>query len=288
MQKMPSQILTDGSSGAGSLNSASLLANTPNSITVKTAYNGQVIITTINKNVSYEELCYEIRNICRFPIDQAFTIKWVDEENDPCTISTKMELDEAIRLYEMNYDSQLVIHVFPNVPQAPGLSCDGEDRSIYRRGARRWRKLYRVNGHIFQAKRFNRNTEDYLFQVILEKTIRIPRSLSVRAASVLKGFLNKNPADRLGCHRESAFMDIVSHPFFKNMDWELLERKQVTPPFKPRLDSDRDLANFPPEFTGEAVQLTPDDDHVIDNIDQSEFEGFEYVNPLLMSLEDCV
>ncbi|GLG94381.1 Diacylglycerol kinase 1 [Gryllus bimaculatus] len=29
-------------------------------------------------------------------------------------------------------------------------------RSIYRRGARRWRKLYRVNGHIFQAKRFNR------------------------------------------------------------------------------------------------------------------------------------
>lgn len=28
--------------------------------------------------------------------------------------------------------------------------------SIYRRGARRWRKLYRVNGHLFQAKRFNR------------------------------------------------------------------------------------------------------------------------------------
>nr|CAI5865567.1 unnamed protein product [Callosobruchus analis] len=27
---------------------------------------------------------------------------------------------------------------------------------------------------------------------------------------------------------------------------------------------------------------------VIEKIDQSEFEGFEYVNPLLMSLEDCV
>ncbi|XP_017838908.1 atypical protein kinase C isoform X2 [Drosophila busckii] len=134
----------------------------------------------------------------------------------------------------------------------------------------------------------DQNTEDYLFQVILEKTIRIPRSLSVKAASVLKGFLNKNPADRLGCHRESAFMDIVNHPFFKVIDWEMLERKQVSPPFKPRLDSDRDLANFPIEFTGEPVQLTPDDDHVIDNIDQSEFEGFEYVNPLLMSLEDCV
>ncbi|XP_055372881.1 atypical protein kinase C [Condylostylus longicornis] len=141
-----------------------------------------------------------------------------------------------------------------------------------------WKYLYQLS----------ENTEDYLFQVILEKTIRIPRSLSVKAASVLKGFLNKNPADRLGCHRESAFMDIVNHPFFKSIDWEMLEQKQVTPPFKPRLDSDRDLANFPPEFTEEAVQLTPDDDRVIDKIDQSEFEGFEYVNPLLMSLEDCV
>lgn len=75
------------------------------------------------------------------------------------------------------------------------------------------------------------------------------------------------------------------------------------------MDSDRDLANFPPEFTDEPVQLTVDEEyaqytiksniyfinlfyffysHVIDRIDQSEFEGFEYVNPLLMSLEDCV
>ncbi|XP_059225057.1 atypical protein kinase C isoform X5 [Stomoxys calcitrans] len=603
---MPSQILPDGGDGAGS------------EIKVKTAYSGEVMISYIKENITYDELCFEIRKNCRFSMDQPFTIKWVDEEHDPCTISTQMELDEAIRLYEMNHNPELLIHVFPNVPAAPGLLCDGEDRSIYRRGARRWRKLYRVNGHIFQAKRFNRrafcaycqdriwglgrqgfkciqckllvhkkchklvkkpcsnehgevpkgseedfpeqlpqipppipdyppmhpgvdescissdqeympssssggggghmssgkdpvdmgsqrqfslddfelirvigrgsyakvlmvelkktrriyamkvikkalvtddedidwvqtekhvfetasnhpflvglhscfqtpsrlffviefvrggdlmyhmqrqrrlpeeharfyaaeislalnflhekgiiyrdlkldnvlldheghikltdygmckegirlgdttstfcgtpnyiapeilrgedygfsvdwwalgvllyemlagrspfdiagasenpdqNTEDYLFQVILEKTIRIPRSLSVKAASVLKGFLNKNPADRLGCHRETAFMDIKNHPFFKVIDWEMLAYKQVTPPFKPRLDSDRDLANFPPEFTGEAVQLTPDDDRVIDNIDQSEFEGFEYVNPLLMSLEDEV
>ena len=52
-------------------------------------------------------------------------------------------------------------------------------------------------------------------KVILEKTIRIPRSLSVKAASILKGFLNKNPADRLGCHRDSGFGEIMNHPFFK-------------------------------------------------------------------------
>lgn len=52
--------------------------------------------------------------------------------------------------------------VFPNttanMPQIPQqqINYQTEDRSIYRRGARRWRKLYRINGHIFQAKRFNR------------------------------------------------------------------------------------------------------------------------------------
>ncbi|XP_066259766.1 atypical protein kinase C-like [Euwallacea similis] len=134
----------------------------------------------------------------------------------------------------------------------------------------------------------DQNTEDYLFQVILEKTIRIPRSLSVKAASVLKGFLNKNPLERLGCCTSDPFLEITSHQFFRNIDWELLEQKRIPPPYKPRLDSDRDMANFPPEFTDEPVHLTPDDPSVIDQIDQSEFEGFEYVNPLLMTLDDCV
>ena len=39
----------------------------------------------------------------------------------------------------------------------------------------------------------------------------------MKAASILKGFLNKNPADRLGCHRDSGFGEIMNHPFFKVM-----------------------------------------------------------------------
>lgn len=45
-----------------------------------------------------------------FIFKQVFTMKWVDEEGDPCTISTQVELDEAIRLYELNRDSELTIH----------------------------------------------------------------------------------------------------------------------------------------------------------------------------------
>ncbi|RZF37027.1 hypothetical protein LSTR_LSTR004715 [Laodelphax striatellus] len=125
-------------------------------IRVNTAYNGEIMITYIDPHITVEQLSQLMREICRFSQDQVFTMKWVDEEGDPCIITTQMELDEAIRLYEFNKDSELTIHVFPNVPIAPGMPCQGEDRSIYRRGARRWRKLYRVNGHIFQAKRFNR------------------------------------------------------------------------------------------------------------------------------------
>ncbi|XP_020626392.1 protein kinase C iota type-like [Orbicella faveolata] len=138
------------------------------------------------------------------------------------------------------------------------------------------------------AENPDQNTEDYLFQVILEKPIRIPRSLSVKAASILKGFLNKNPIERLGCHPQTGFADITSHVFFRTVDWEQLEARQVPPPFKPRIEDQYGLENFDPQFTNEPVQLTPDDPKMLETIDQSEFEGFEYINPLLMSSEECV
>ncbi|KAA8591201.1 hypothetical protein FQN60_002144 [Etheostoma spectabile] len=132
------------------------------------------------------------------------------------------------------------------------------------------------------------NTEEYLFQVILEKPIRIPRSLSVKAASVLKGFLNKDPKERLGCQVQTGFTDLKAHTFFRSIDWEQLDKKEMTPPFKPQITDDYGLENFDTQFTNEPVQLTPDDEDVIKRIDQSEFEGFEYINPLLLTTEESV
>lgn len=92
---MPTQLVSD---------------NNDNDIRVKTAYNGEVMITYINQHITVDRLCQEMREICRFIPDQEFTMKWVDEEGDPCTISTQLELDEALRLYELNRDSELTIH----------------------------------------------------------------------------------------------------------------------------------------------------------------------------------
>ena len=67
-----------------------------------------------------------------------------------------------------------------------------------------------------------------------------------------------------------------------------LSLPQITPPFIPRLTSESDLANFDNVFTDEEVQLTPDDDNELIPIDQTEFEGFEYINPLLLNREEAV
>ncbi|CAH8563785.1 unnamed protein product [Schistosoma turkestanicum] len=139
-----------------------------------------------------------------------------------------------------------------------------------------------------QSANPDQNTEDYLFQIILSRPIRFPRSISVRATSILNGFLQKVPTERLGCAPNSSFANIMSHGFFAPIDWVALEQKQVPPPYRPTFGGDRDLIHFDPAFTDEPVVLTPDNEEMISRIDQTEFDGFEYVNPLLMSLDEQV
>ena len=113
--------------------------------------------------------------------------------------------------------------------------------------------------------------------------------MSVKAGSVIRGFLSKDPNERLGFSNEHWFSGIMNHAFFSSIDWEALERKQLISPYVPTMKDERDLVNFPPEFTDEPVDFTsPEDQGIIQNIDQSEFEGFEYVNALLLSAEDAV
>ena len=39
-----------------------------------------ILITSVTGEISYEDFCAEIKDICKFDDQQPFTMKWVDEE----------------------------------------------------------------------------------------------------------------------------------------------------------------------------------------------------------------
>ncbi|KAL5388484.1 Serine/threonine-protein kinase [Paraphaeosphaeria sporulosa] len=78
--------------------------------------------------------------------------------------------------------------------------------------------------------------------------VRFPRdALSTEGRNFVKGLLNRNPKHRLGATRDAE--ELKAHPFFADIDWDALQKKNVVPPFKPKLKSELDVSNFDPEFT---------------------------------------
>ena len=73
-------------------------------------HNRQIYVTYIANSISFGQFEDEMREICGFTRGHPFTVKWVDEEGDPCTISSQCEVDEAIRLYEANKEAELTVH----------------------------------------------------------------------------------------------------------------------------------------------------------------------------------
>jgi serine/threonine protein kinase len=67
--------------------------------------------------------------------------------------------------------------------------------------------------------------------------------MNPEAASLIKSLLERNPSNRIGFKR--GFEEIKEHPWCKDIDWQLVKDKKMTPPWKPRLDR----SNFDPEYT---------------------------------------
>lgn len=128
------------------------------------------------------------------------------------------------------------------------------------------------------------NTQQMYKNIAFGK-VRFPKEvLSAEGRSFVKGLLNRNPKHRLGATNDAS--ELRAHPFFHDIDWELLKTKNIPPPFKPHISSETDTSNFDPEFTNEPtanlrkhleIASTPLSPGI-----QANFKGFTYVDDSAM------
>jgi len=128
---------------------------------------------------------------------------------------------------------------------------------------------------------FDGEDEEELFAAITDHQVSYPKSLSKEAKDICKGFLTKNPGKRLGC-LEKGEEDIRIHSFYRRIDWDKIESREVQPPFKPKISDPRAGDNFDPQFKKLKVDNTPPNPtakYILDRLKGDEFAGFSFANP---------
>ncbi|KAJ8336933.1 hypothetical protein SKAU_G00381530 [Synaphobranchus kaupii] len=129
---------------------------------------------------------------------------------------------------------------------------------------------------------YSRDTQE-MYDNILHKVLTLRPGASSTAWSLLQGLLEKDCGKRLGARED--FNEIKRHCFFFSINWDDLEEKKISPPFKPNVNSPYDIANFDPEFTDEMVpnSVCNSAEHSVVNASVLEaddaFLGFSYAPP---------
>jgi serine/threonine protein kinase len=89
-----------------------------------------------------------------------------------------------------------------------------------------------------------------MMENIVNKPVKMPEHFSVEARNLLSGILERDPAKRLGSSEEDAIA-IKRHPWFTKIDWDLLYKKRIVPPFKPTVSGPDDTRNIDILFLNE-------------------------------------
>ncbi|GAB0132450.1 Serine/threonine kinase [Epichloe bromicola] len=127
---------------------------------------------------------------------------------------------------------------------------------------------------LLQQSPFRGEDEDEIYDAILADEPLYPVSMPRDSVSFLQKLLTREPEQRLGSGPTDA-QEVMSQPFFRNVNWDDIYFKRVEPPFKPSIKSATDTSNFDSEFTSVTPVLTPVQS-VLSQAMQEEFRGFSY------------
>ena len=95
---------------------------------------------------------------------------------------------------------------------------------------------------------YEKDNREKLFKQIKSGEPEYPEDMTPEWQDLLKGLFKKDPADRLGGKLGSAD-EIKNHPWYSQVDWDILKEKKIIPPFKPKLDGEDDTKYIDNEFT---------------------------------------
>jgi len=127
---------------------------------------------------------------------------------------------------------------------------------------------------LLQQSPFRGEDEDEIYDAILADEPLYPIHMPRDSVSILQKLLTREPEMRLGSGPTDA-QEIMSHAFFRNINWDDIYHKRVAPPFTPQITSPTDTSNFDTEFTSVTPVLTPVQS-VLSQAMQEEFRGFSY------------
>ncbi|KAJ3026749.1 UNVERIFIED_CONTAM: hypothetical protein HDU68_005135 [Siphonaria sp. JEL0065] len=123
---------------------------------------------------------------------------------------------------------------------------------------------------------FYSDNVNLMYRKILHNQLLFPIGFSREAESIVRGLVERNPLQRLGAGPTDA-LEIKQHPYFANLDWSRLEKKQIMPPFKPLVESETDTTNFDPVFTVEMpADSLPNNSQPLSTFIQNHFQGFTF------------
>jgi serine/threonine protein kinase len=109
---------------------------------------------------------------------------------------------------------------------------------------------------LLQQSPFRGEDEDEIYDAILADEPLYPIHMPRDSVSILQKLLTREPELRLGSGPTDA-QEIMSHAFFRNVNWEDVYHKRVPAPFMPTVKNRADTSNFDSEFTSVTPVLTP-------------------------------